>query len=128
MEYVGDSPPTLSYLKGERSRLKRQAVNEWWQGERPGSYTRLDIPPRIGVGPEMRLRRTTLGKLVSARTGHGDFVSYRTRMNLQGNQLDYCLCGEEKEPTHFYRCPVAWEAWKGVKKKKPNFPVRGKEA
>jgi len=81
-------------------------------------------PPQARSGT----RTQPLGRLVSARTGHGDFEPYRARLKLHGNQTTCCSCGEEKEPTHFYRCPVAWEAWKGTKRKNINFPVRGREA
>ena len=37
-----------------------------------------------------------------------------------------CICGQDKAPDHFFRCPVAWDVWKTVKKEK-GFPVHGKE-
>src|SRR4051812_37045047 len=82
-------------------------------------------PPRLGADKELDLPRATLARLVEARTGHGDFASYVDRFNLNG--LTSCGCGEDKEPDHFWKCPMAWQVWKGVSRKNINFPVRGKK-
>ena len=75
---------------------------------RPNSYSRLYVGPRVGAGPELSLKRKTLGKLVSARIQYGDFLSYKERFNLDHNVIN-CSYGIEKAPDHFYKYPIAWE-------------------
>src|SRR4051812_49111744 len=59
----------------------------------------------------------------------------RASINVDSFQRNYhdrgvvnCSCGADKSPDHFYKCPVAWERWKKVKKdKSTKFPVTGKD-
>src|SRR4051812_49182905 len=74
-------PETLSFLRGLRKRTLRAQTTEWWRANRPGSYSRLQVGPRVGAGPELSLKRKTLGKLVAARSQHGDFLAYKERFN-----------------------------------------------
>ena len=127
MPYNGPPNETLSWLRGETSRQRRAQTTEWWEANRPHNYARLGIGPRIGAGPELSLTRRTLGRLVAARTQHGDFVSYRERLGSWLTGPPQCSCGQDKAPDHFFRCPVAWDVWKELDKKDISFPVHGKE-
>jgi hypothetical protein len=74
---------------------------------------------------ELELPRWALGKLVAARSGHGDFRAYHERMGYQDSPL-LCSCGGPKGPIHFYLCRKAQQVWRRKKRKKP--PVRGTRA
>ena len=54
-----------------------------------------------------------------------DFLAYKERFNRDRSVVN-CSCGAAKSYDHFYKCPVAWERWKGIKKNKISFPIHGK--
>ena len=51
-----------------------------------------------------------LGRLVAARTGHGDFAGYHERFKHE-DALMACSCGAPKAPAHFIHCPKATRRW-----------------
>ncbi|KAI0999544.1 hypothetical protein K3495_g8653 [Podosphaera aphanis] len=61
----------------------------------------LRIPPGI-----LLLPRRSLGTLLSARSGHGDFAEYHRRFSHSEANLD-CCCGHEKSPEHPFSCPLS---------------------
>ena len=52
---------------------------------------------------ELWLKRPLLGRLLAARTGHGDFADYHERFNHEDAYL-LCGCGSRKSPLHFFFC------------------------
>ena len=74
----------------------------WWNKQAPQSYTRLEIRSAPLLPKELLLSRNQLGRLITARTGHGDFAAYHRRFNHQNANL-HCICGRELSPTHFVR-------------------------
>ena len=52
---------------------------------------------------ELLLPRAALGRLLAARSGHGDFAEYHERFKHE-NALLTCSCSHRKEPSHFYHC------------------------
>ncbi len=61
-----------------------------WHLEAPTRYVELAIQPAPRKGPkELQIARSSLARLVAARTGHGDFAAYRQR---------FALCGRRQQP------------------------------
>jgi hypothetical protein len=112
--------PTISWIKRESRDWARKAAAEWWRQSAPSSYGHLQIKFTPKAPRELALPRWALGRLVAARTGHGDFQTYHERWGHQDAPL-LCSCGRPKGPIHFYLCHKAQRVWK--KRKKP--PVRG---
>ena len=50
------------------------------------------MPPELSLLP-----RPSLGRLLSARSGHGDFAAYHRRFKHNNADI-YCTCGQEKSP------------------------------
>lgn len=114
---TAEREPTQSYpitMSAATRRAKEifwssaQADWEQWAGNRAGVYR--DIALRADrVPPELALPRQSLGLLLAARSGHGDFAEYHRRWNHEDAVLR-CLCGANKTPTHFYFCPLRQNA------------------
>ncbi|EED11470.1 polymerase, putative [Talaromyces stipitatus ATCC 10500] len=64
--------------------------------------------------PELQLPRHILGRILAARTKHGDFADYHEWFNHTDAHLT-CRCGARKSPIHFIFCQIA-------KRKAPRFP------
>jgi hypothetical protein len=111
------TPATVSWEKTESSKAYRRENASWWSRKRAKSYAARKIGPNLGKSKELELPRYTLGKLVAARSGHGDFPPYHLRFRHETYEPN-CRCGATKTPTHFLECEPAWERWKQRKKKR----------
>jgi hypothetical protein len=82
---------------------------EYWATEAPASYRKLGIPSHPPKGaPELRLPRSSLARLLAARSGHGDFDAYHTRFSHDTTERSTrCRCGRLKEAAHFFYCRIA---------------------
>jgi len=78
----------------------------------------------VGTPKELRLPRWALGRLIMARTRHGDFVEYHERFNHVSYQ-PWCGCGKEKTPAHFISCKEALKIWKSEDRRKVPKPPCG---
>ncbi|KAI0996781.1 Protein disulfide-isomerase [Podosphaera aphanis] len=81
----------------------RQAFAAYWERNAPKRYQDLHIGVSPRLPPELFLPRRILGKLLAARSGHGDFADYHRRFNHNNAEL-YCSCGQEKSPEHLFFC------------------------
>ncbi|KAI1005511.1 hypothetical protein K3495_g2708 [Podosphaera aphanis] len=93
------------------NRLLEERYNEvlasYWDLNAPKRYKDLQIGMSSRIPPEIiLLPRRSLGKLLSARSGHGDFAGYHRRFNHSEANL-YCSCGHEKSPEHPFPCPLS---------------------
>ena len=79
------------------------AAKEYWRRNRPERYTRLGLELSTRPPPELSLPRPSLGRLLAARSGHGDFEAYHVRFHHEDAEL-LCRCGEVKAPDHFATC------------------------
>lgn len=77
----------------------------WWNKQAPQSYTRLEIRSAPLLPKELLLSRKQLGRLIAARTGHGDFAAYHTRLKHTEAKIQ-CRCGSLKTPLHFFFCRI----------------------
>lgn len=93
-----------SYANARRSirRTTSSSFAAYWQHNAPARYQLFDIrlEPRP---PELSLPRFALGRLLAARSGHGDFAAYHRHFGHEDAAL-YCACGAEKSPEHFLVC------------------------
>lgn len=96
--------PTASYSNSRRS-VKRNLFARfasYWHDHAPARYQLLGIRLRPRP-PELALPRFALGKLLAARSGHGDFATYHRDFKHDDAAL-FCSCGAEKSPEHFFLC------------------------
>lgn len=82
-----------------------QAATEYWSVKRPTQYERLNLPfPTSRMLIELTLPRPTLGYLLAARSGHGDFRAYHERFNHANATLHCQHCNQDSSPEHFASC------------------------
>lgn len=79
------------------------ALRSYWDRCAPARYRTLQIQAKAGLPKELRLPRKVLGRLLAARSGHGDFADYHRRFEHE-DALLFCTCGAEKAPDHFFSC------------------------
>ena len=95
-------PASIAAAKRAAQRVHWQCFAQFWVEKAPVRYRDL------GIGlekrpPELHLPRPALGRLLAARSGHGDFAEYHERFKHEDALLT-CSCGHRKEPSHFYFC------------------------
>ncbi|ODM19998.1 hypothetical protein SI65_04984 [Aspergillus cristatus] len=94
---------TLRTLKEEFWRR----FQSYWAENAPQQYQDLSIS--LDKRPhELSLPRASLGRLLAARSGHGEFAQYHERFRHEDAKVE-CSCGCPKILHHFYYC------WKGHK-------------
>ena len=79
------------------------AAKSYWQEHCPERYARLAIEFTTRMPTELFLSRPCLGRILAARSGHGDFAAYHERFHHDEAEL-FCQCGERKAPDHFTNC------------------------
>ncbi|KAI0993029.1 hypothetical protein K3495_g15155 [Podosphaera aphanis] len=70
-----------------------------------GLYKQLYISTSPNRPKELELPRSSLGRILATRTGHGDFADYHDRFRHPEANMN-CLCGHRKSPFHFF-CYIA---------------------
>ena len=93
---------TLASLKRIAKAAAKAATIKHWAATAPANYTELIIGPSRN-SDELLLQRASLGRILAARTQHGDFAAYHNRFNHLNATLD-CSCGYPKSPLHFFFC------------------------
>ena len=117
MATSSDVPPSLSWIRHEARSWKSTATQSWWRSAAPERYKELEIPWQDRP-KEPKLGRAWLGRLVAARTGHGDFTPYHERFGHSGGPW-LCLCGRPKTWTHIFFCGKAKRRWRQERGKAP---------
>lgn len=79
------------------------ASQKLWNTVAPQAYRDLGITSVPSRPEELLIARSLLGRLLAARTGHGDFADYHERFNHEDAYL-LCGCGCRKSPLHFFFC------------------------
>jgi ribonuclease HI len=104
------SPPSAEHSIASLKRWAKEkalrASQTLWQTVAPQTYRDLGINIPTGCPDELRLHRPLLGRLLAARSGHGDYASYHERFNHPDAHL-LCSCGARKTPLHFFFCQKA---------------------
>jgi ribonuclease HI len=93
---------TLASLRRLAKEEAKRSSSRLWSVTAPQSYRELGIAYTPNTD-ELGLKRGALGRILAARTQHGDFAAYHGRFNHEGATLD-CTCGRPKTPLHFYFC------------------------
>jgi ribonuclease HI len=99
--------PTLSGIKSIARQLLHSKQQIWWstkKGKLSKWYNNWDLEYKPCSGPvELDLPRTTLARLLSIRSMHGDFAWYHRKFNHDNANLT-CSCGHDKTPEHLALC------------------------
>lgn len=113
-----------SISRAQRLLNERYEANilAYWEKSAPVRYKYLNISMTGKIPKEVCfLSRRNLGRLLSARSGHGDFAAYHRRFKHENADL-LCECGEENTPEHPFVC----SRLAGCRKPQPR-PSRGLE-
>ncbi|CBF80200.1 hypothetical protein AN7833.2 [Aspergillus nidulans FGSC A4] len=96
--YSPNIPPSPAYLRRETKQWLRTETYTAYASKAPQAYKTLDIRPHTKESRtrEHKLPRWVLGRLVAARTGHGDFTAYHQRFN-HPDYLESCSCAAGAE-------------------------------
>lgn len=112
-----DILPSLSWIRHSARAWGRSAVREWWRGAAPERYKEMEIPWKDRP-KEPKLGRAWLGRLIAARSGHGDFAAYHERFGHTGGPW-LCQCGRPKAWLHIFFCVKAKRRWRQKRRKPP---------
>lgn len=93
------------------------AIATYWNANSPRSYQDLGLSMSSRSPKELSIPRRSLGRLLAARSGHGDFAAYHERFSHQDANC-LCLCGRRKTTVHFYFCRLGQQR---RKMRIPNF-------
>jgi len=111
---------TLASLKRIAKSAARKAVLQLWSTVAPATYKELLI--RYGPSSSLlTLERHATGRILAARSHHGDFADYHTRFNHTDATLE-CSCGKRKSPLHFFFCRKG-KAIKTLSKQPPSEAI-----
>lgn len=102
----GELPHTLASLRHWARQSVSQAITRLWRTVAPQHYRDLGIQTSPLNPKELLLPRAILGRILAARSGHGDFADYHERFNHVDAHL-YCRCGARKAQLHFFFCYIA---------------------
>jgi ribonuclease HI len=111
---------TLASLKRIAKSAARKAVLQLWSTIAPATYKEL----LISYGPSsslLTLERHATGRILAARSHHGDFADYHIRFNHTDATLE-CSCGKRKSPLHFFFCRKG-KAIKTLSKQPPSVAI-----
>lgn len=116
----------MSYAVVRKNMLsyRSKMITDWWNTHSPSRYKSLEI----GIDPmgkppkELQIERKTLGLLIAARSGHGDFKSYHDRFSHENYKS--CTCGADKTPVHFFFCRLTKnKAKREIGKRRPREAI-----
>lgn len=101
-------PAKLAWAQHALKEHLWQRFSTYWADTAPQQYKDLAIG--LDKNPsELQLPRATLGRLLAARSGHGDFARYHERLGHTDTKLE-CSCGRAKSPHHFFYCRLGRKA------------------
>ena len=106
MTHLGETSYTLAALRRWAKSRAPEAMEKLCKTVGPSSYKEIYITTSPLKPKELLLPRYILGKILAARTGHGDFADYHERFNHE-DALLHCRCGARKAPLHFFFCRIA---------------------
>lgn len=106
ISYQDDQPEhSFASLESLHAKYIQDARKDWWNKYIPESYSKLGITNAPSSPKELHLSRKALGRLISLRTGHGDFASYHLRFGHTEANLQ-CHCGSQKTQRHLFFCRI----------------------
>lgn len=96
---------SLASLEKWLTTYTHDARKSWWNKDIPNNYIQLEIADAPTYPKELHLSRKALGRIISFRTGHGDFDPYYTRFGHTEANLR-CQCGSFKTRLHLFYCRI----------------------
>ncbi|KAF5189583.1 reverse transcriptase [Thalictrum thalictroides] len=106
LSYHEDNPShSFSSLEKWHSLKLLRTKEVWWKTHLHTNYTQLEINTIPAFPKELLLSRKALGRIISLRTGHGDFAAYHKRFG-HTNSNENCLCGSSKTRLHLFFCRI----------------------
>ena len=106
--HLPNFPLPLSFASLKRWQ-RQQALNardKWWKSAMHERYRLLSITDAPVRPKELQLPRSLLGRIIAARSNHGDFADYHLRFNHTNAEM-YCYCNARKTCFHFFFCRIA---------------------
>ena len=102
---MSSNTTTVSVSKAKTLLRARYAATcqAHWNKNAPARYKDLGITLEKNSPKELQLPRAILGRLLAARSGHGDYAAYHTRFHHHDANIS-CQCGRDKAPEHFFFC------------------------
>lgn len=102
----GDQPEhSFASLKKWHTISSQVASKNWWDKNIPSSYAQLEIRDISSFPRDLLLSRKALGRIISFRTGQGDFAPYHERFgHIDANTR--CQCGSLKTRLHNFFCRI----------------------
>ncbi|KAI0995394.1 hypothetical protein K3495_g12785 [Podosphaera aphanis] len=95
---------TIARSKTILEKFYQERLTLYLNQHAPRRYLEFGIKMNSQLPPEISLLpRRSLGRLLAARSGHGDFAEYHRRFKHTDADL-YCSCGQEKSPEHPFSC------------------------
>ena len=111
---------SLASLKRIAKTAAKRAALQLWSTTAPASYREL----LISYGPSsslLTLERHATGRILAARSHHGDFADYHIRFNHTDATLE-CSCGKRKSPLHLFFCRKG-KAIKNLSNQPPSIAI-----
>ena len=101
-EYAPMTTPTISWTRRHLRDETKQDFAKWWKAQREHRYDQVSSFA-VTKQPLVSYRRSTIHRLLAARSAHGDFAAYHERFRHEDSN-NHCSCGERKTPTHIFFC------------------------
>jgi hypothetical protein len=95
---------TLARAKRWRKEWLTYRLDNWWNQQRkPGHFKKqLEVPKPWNHKLYRGLNRVNVGRVLAARSAHGDFADYHERFAHETELT--CQCGKRKSPLHVWAC------------------------
>jgi ribonuclease HI/exonuclease III len=96
---------TLARAKRWRKEWLRANFEDWWKKQKKPEHLRrqLEAPRPWKHRQYKNLCRKCVGRVLAARSAHGDFAEYHERLGHDDAELA-CQCGKRKSPLHPWTC------------------------
>jgi hypothetical protein len=98
--------PSYALLKQQVKSNTASTLQSLWQSRAPQTYQDLGISTSPKYPGKLQHSCLSLGRILAARTGHGDFADYHEWFKHEDANL-LCQCGARKAPLHFFFCRIA---------------------
>jgi hypothetical protein len=97
---------TLARARRWRKEWLSFRFEAWWKQQRKPSHLgkQLETPKPRESKQYKTLNRVSVGRVLAARSAHGDFADYHERFGHDEAELMCNKCGRRKSPLHAWTC------------------------
>ena len=97
---------TLARARRWRKEWLGSRFEIWWSQQRKPSHLGKQLEaPKPWISKHYRnLNRVSVGRVLAARSAHGDFADYHERFSHDEAELMCSRCGRRKSPSHAWTC------------------------